>query len=75
MSSQCINGEEERLVDAAMAANMLQVSEGTLAVWRSTGRHSLPFLKVGCRVRYRLGDIRRWLEQRYRATGITESRF
>lgn len=33
----------------------------TLAVWRSTGRVHLPFVKVGGHVRYRPEDIKRFL--------------
>jgi len=46
------------------AAQALGVSLRTLATWRSTGRHDLPFLKVGRLVRYREQDVARWLESR-----------
>ncbi len=39
----------------------LGVPTSTLAVWRSTGRVELPFVKVGGHVRYRPEDIRRFL--------------
>jgi hypothetical protein len=29
----------------------------TLAAWRCTGRHELPFIKVGRRIRYKLSDV------------------
>lgn len=54
------------------AADMMQVSVGTLQVWRSTGRHALPFVKVGSCVRYRRSDIESWLAQRTQANGATE---
>ena len=54
------------------AADMMQVSAGTLQVWRSTGRHGLPFIKVGSCVRYRRCDIEAWLDQRTQANGATE---
>lgn len=54
------------------AADMMQVSVGTLQVWRSTGRHSLPFVKVGGCVRYRRSDIEAWLDRRTQANGATE---
>ena len=54
------------------AASELQVSTGTLQVWRSTGRHGLPFVKVGGCVRYRRGDIETWLDKRTQANGATE---
>ncbi len=57
---------DEQLLGAAEAAEMLKVSPGTLAVWRSSGRYALPFVKVGRHVRYRVRDIEGWLETRSR---------
>lgn len=59
------------LLDEAEAARFLTVSPGTLSVWRSTGRYSIPFVKVGRRVRYRRTDLEAWLDQRTRANGAT----
>lgn len=50
----------------AQAAEILNVSKDTLQIWRSTGRHNLPFVKIGGRVNYRVGDIRDWIERRSR---------
>ncbi len=46
------------------AAQHLGVSARTLATWRSTGRHALPYVKVGARVRYRRTDLDAWLSSR-----------
>ncbi|TYC61341.1 DNA-binding protein [Zoogloea oleivorans] len=59
------------LLDEKAAAAVLDVSPGTLSVWRSTGRYTLPFLKVGRKVRYRRADLMAWLDSRTRATGAT----
>ena len=59
------------LVDDKEAAAILDVSPGTLGVWRSTGRYNLPFIKVGRNVRYRRADLDAWLEKRYRDSGAT----
>lgn len=48
----------------AEAARMLRVEAQTLAVWASTGRHSLPFVRVGARAMYRVADVERWLADR-----------
>lgn len=45
------------------AASELGVSKRTLAAWRSTGRHALPYVKIGRLVRYRENDVRNWLER------------
>lgn len=39
------------------AAAYLGVAEQTLAVWKCTGRRSLPFVKIGRLVRYRQADL------------------
>lgn len=59
------------LLDETEAAQYLTLSPGTLSVWRSTGRYSIPFVKVGRRVRYRRSDLLAWLESRTRANGAT----
>lgn len=51
------------LLTPEQAAQFLQVPATTLAVWRSTGRVVLPYVKVGGRVRYRKEDIDRFLAQ------------
>ena len=74
MTTQTLSQIVERtreLLNEEQAAEYLTVSPGTLAVWRSTGRYSLPFVKVGRRVRYRLSDLDAWLEARSRESGAT----
>lgn len=60
------------LLDDKAAAALLDVSPGTLSVWRTTGRYALPFLKIGRKVRYRRADLLAWMESRARQTGATE---
>lgn len=50
----------------------LSVSTRTLATWRSTGRHNLPFVKVGRLVRYRQPDVAQWLESRLHSPSAQE---
>jgi excisionase family DNA binding protein len=59
------------LLDESQAAQYLTLAPGTLSVWRSTGRYSIPFLKVGRRVRYRRADLDAWLETRVQKSGAT----
>lgn len=59
------------LLDDKAAAALLDVSPGTLSVWRSTGRYNLPFIKVGRKVRYLRGDLLAWLASRTRESGAT----
>lgn len=55
---------QNELLDEKQAASVLSIKPGTLSVWRSTGRYSIPFVKVGRSVRYRLSDLNAWLESR-----------
>lgn len=59
------------LLDDRQAAAALDVKASTLCVWRSTGRYSLPFVKVGRKVRYKAGDLAAFLESRTHANGAT----
>lgn len=59
------------LLDERKAADFLDVSPGTLSVWRSTGRYSIPFIKVGRSVRYSRNALQAWLESRTRISGAT----
>lgn len=47
------------LLTPQQVADRLKVEPKTLEVWRSTGRYSIPFRKVGRLVRYRESDIDR----------------
>lgn len=71
MSLQSIINATKVLVDDKTAAAQLDVTTGTLAVWRSTGRYNLPFVKVGRKVRYRQADLDTWLDKRRQASGAT----
>lgn len=59
------------LLDEKEAAEILAVTPGTLSVWRSTGRYSIPFVKVGRCVRYSRIALEKWLESRTRSNGAT----
>lgn len=51
-------------VSDIQAAEVLGAKQTTLAVWRSTGRYNLPFVKVGRLVRYRVSDLAAFLARR-----------
>jgi len=52
------------LLTRDQAAEFLGVKVQTLAAWACSGRYSLPFVKVGRCVKYRLADLDRFLEER-----------
>lgn len=55
---------DSELLDDIQAAAVLNVTTGTLSIWRSTGRYNLPFVKIGRKVRYRARDLRAFLDKR-----------
>jgi hypothetical protein len=55
---------EQQLLDPIKAAKYLGVTAGTLAVWRSTGRYTLPFVKIGRKVMYRDTDLNAFINER-----------
>jgi len=46
------------------AAAYLGIAPETLEIWRCTGRHKIPYVKVGRRVRYRRSDLDNWMQSR-----------
>jgi hypothetical protein len=63
--------DNTELLSGERAGALIDVTAGTLSVWRSTGRYSIPFIKIGRKVRYRKSDLLAWLESRTRESGAT----
>lgn len=54
----------DELMTAERTAAMLGLRVQTLAAWRSTGRGSLRFVRLGTKaIRYRRADVLAWLER------------
>ena len=53
----------DKLLSPKEVAEILGVTEQTLAVWRSLGSQELRFIKVGRAVRYRPEDVKKYIEQ------------
>ena len=51
-------------IDEQKASIVLGVRPATLCNWRTTGRHRLPYIKVGRLVRYRIADLAAWIAKR-----------
>ena len=60
----------ERLT-TQQAAEVLQVTAGTLMVWRCTKRYPLRYIRVGRCIRYRLTDLKDFLDKRT-VSGVPE---
>jgi hypothetical protein len=52
------------LLSPEEASAFLGPTVGTLATWRSTGRHGLPFIRVGNLIRYSRSSLIQWLASR-----------
>lgn len=50
-------------------SEILGVSTGTLAVWRTTKRYNLPYVKSGRLVRYREEDVEAFITSRLHGEG------
>jgi excisionase family DNA binding protein len=55
------------LLSRKEAALYLGVSENTLAIWQSTGRYSLPMVKIGRLAKYRKVDLDAFIASRMAA--------
>ena len=47
----------DQLLDAETAGKFLTIPQATLAVWRTRKNVTLPYIKLGKNVRYRVGDL------------------
>jgi len=52
------------LLTETQAAERLNVTPGTLAVWRSTKRYALKFVRIGRKIRYRPEHVQEFIEAR-----------
>jgi len=61
--SNAASSEQEvvKLLNPNQVAKVLDVTVGTLSVWRSTGRHGLPFLRLAGKIKYREKDIHEFI--------------
>ncbi|MFT6510804.1 MAG: excisionase family DNA binding protein [Parvibaculaceae bacterium] len=52
------------LLSPKTVSDILGVTVGTLAVWRTTNRYNLPYVKSGRLVRYREQDVEAFIASR-----------
>lgn len=55
---------DDPLIDTPEMAKLLDVTPGTLEVWRATKRYDLEYIKVGRNVRYRKSSGLKFLAAR-----------
>jgi hypothetical protein len=56
-----------KLLTPAAVAEILNVKETTLAVWRSTNRYNMNYVKSGKKVMYPANAVQRFIDERTRA--------
>jgi hypothetical protein len=61
---QITSSSISELVTPIQVSRSINVTEGTLQVWRSTGRYDLPYIKIGGKVMYRVSDVNKFIESR-----------
>jgi excisionase family DNA binding protein len=52
------------LLTRKQAASYLGIAPSTLAIWASVKRYALPYVKVGCLVKYRRADLDDFIARR-----------
>lgn len=54
----------DKLLNSQQTSDFLGITKDTLAVWRTTKRYPIPYIKVGHLIKYKLSDLERWLDSR-----------
>lgn len=54
-----------KLLSRKEAASYLSVQPQTLAVWASTKRYQLPYIKIGRSIKYKVDDLEQFIQQNY----------
>lgn len=60
---------DDKLLNRKEAADLLGVSPDTLAYWKCMKKQDIPTVKIGSLVKYRISDLRRFIEERIKTYG------
>lgn len=63
----------KQLLTREEAAEVLGIQENTLAVWATNKRYNLPFYKIGRKVKYKLSDLEKFIDDNKKGVKITDS--
>ncbi|MHA1540782.1 MAG: helix-turn-helix domain-containing protein [Alphaproteobacteria bacterium] len=55
---------KNKLFTTKETSQYIGITQGTLAVWRTTKRYKIPYIKIGRLVKYRKSDLDTWIESR-----------
>jgi excisionase family DNA binding protein len=59
-----LQSHKKDLLTTSEVSELLGVKPQTLQIWRTNKRYNLPYVKIGGLVRYKLDDIKNFIEQR-----------
>jgi len=59
-----MSNEWAELLSRKQAAEYLNTTPGTLNYWASTGKHNLPYYRMGTKAVYKRAELDAWLEER-----------
>jgi excisionase family DNA binding protein len=62
MINPIISLDHDCIINTEQAAQLLCTPKNTLIKWRSTGENEIPYIKIGRNVRYRVSDLKSWIE-------------
>jgi predicted DNA-binding transcriptional regulator AlpA len=69
--AQVVLAPIDELLTEQDVSRLTGYKRNTLAVWRSTGRHRLEYIKIGRSVRYRRSTVEAWINAQQReVTGL-----
>lgn len=63
MPEPVLTFNDDVLATPEQAAQLIQINASTLQKWRSTGENNIPFVKIGRSVRYRVSDLKAYVER------------
>ncbi len=49
-------------------SKFIDISVGTLAVWRTNGTYGIPYIKIGGKVMYPVTEVNKWIQSRVHGT-------
>jgi hypothetical protein len=66
MSPKLLTFADDVLATPEEAATLIKIQVATLQKWRSTGENNIPYVKIGRSVRYRVSDLKAYVDRHVR---------
>ena len=63
---------DQKNLSRKQLADLWGISPSTLAVWASTKRYALPYIKIGRRVLYRMSDVEAFMAANIVGAQVTQ---